>query len=480
MSYQRRAPTLIVRLISRKGSLGARGLHVRRVVTAGLLSLTAMVAAGCAVSNFDLAGGPTAAVPKTASTRSTATTANAEQADASVALGVPSTPLAEPGAAARAPVKIGLILPLTGPGQAAVVAESMKQAAELALSDLHAGHVQLIVRDDKGTPDGAAAAANEIVAEGAELILGPLFAKSVSAVSASARAKNVPVIAFSNDKQVASSATHLLSFLAGSEITRVVSYAAQKGKRRYVALYPDDAYGKLVEPSFKEAVARVGGNIVSSLTYPTDTGGRLTAVLTIVKSLHDEIVTIEGQGNPIDAIFIPGGEDTVQLLGPLLKQANIDTKRIQVIGTGALDTPNVGRDDAFVGAWFAAPDPRGFKDFADKFAVAYKHAPPRISSLAYDATSLAAALATGPDGARFIPSALTRASGFSGVDGLFRLMSDGVTDRALAILEVQKFGAAVIDSPATTFDGQQQIPGPSSQLAPLTAPQPRGAVSRIN
>jgi branched-chain amino acid transport system substrate-binding protein len=246
-----------------------------------------------------------------------------------------------------------------------------------------------------------------------------------------------------------------------------------------VALIPDDAYGKLVEPSFKEAVARNGGSLVASQTYPTDTNGRVSQVLAIVKALRDEIRGLEEHGDKIDVIFIPGGEETVQLMGPLLKQAEIDTKRIKIIGTGALDTPNAGRDEAFVGAWFAAPDPRGFKDFSERFAKAYKRSPPRIATLAYDAASLTAALATGPDGARFIPSALTRASGFNGVDGLFRLMSDGVTDRALAVLEVQQYGAAVIDQPAGSIDTQSSaVPGPSSLLE--SGAPPRGAVTKIN
>ena len=398
---------------------------------------------------------------------------------ASLALGAPSSPIAEPGAAPRAPVKIALLLPLTGPGQAGLIAGTMKQAAELALKDLNASHVQLIVKDDKATPEGASAAATESLSDGVELIMGPLYARSVATVSAIARTKSVPVIAFSNDSQVAGPATHLLSFLAGQEVSRVVSYAAQKGKLRYAALIPNDAYGKLVEPSFKEAVARSGGAIVVSQNYPADTEGRVAGVLAIVKQLQDQITSIEGQGNPIDAIFVPGGEETVQLLGPLLKQTGIDTKRIQVIGTGALDTPNAGRDDTFVGAWFAAPDPRGFKDFSEKFVRAYGQAPPRISSLAYDAASLAAALATGPDGARFIPSALTRSSGFNGVDGLFRLKSDGVAERALAILQVQKFGAAVIDAPPSFLEGAAPAPGPSSQMSVGTFQQSTGSVSKI-
>ncbi len=466
-------------------TLAAHPRGLRATLGLAMVLVVAATAQGCSVSNSPLTNAP-AGTAGSKSAKAVPAPAPADADNGSLALNAPSTPIGEPGAPPRAPVKVGLILPLTGAGQAGIVAESMKMAAELALKDVQAKHVQLVVRDDKGTPEGAMAAATDVINEGAEIILGPLYARSVSTVSAIARSKNAPVIAFSNDKQVASSSTHLLSFLAGPEVVRVVSYAAQKGKRRYVALIPDDAYGKLVEPSFKEAVARHGGVVVASHNYPADTGGRVAGLLAVVKALKDEIRGIEEHGEPVDAIFIPGGEETVQLLGPLLRQAEIDTKRIKVIGTGALDTPNAGRDDVFVGAWFAAPDPRGFKDFAERFVKAYGRSPPRIATLAYDAASLTAALATGPDGARFIPSALTRASGFNGVDGLFRLMSDGVTDRALAVLEVQKFGATVIDHPVRTMDGASAaasgaVPGPSSLLEPVGATVPsRGGVTRIN
>ena len=475
------APLASWRLQTVRGLRCATRTSTSGLATLALLMVLAIGSTGCAVTGFDSLAQSPAPGSKAAKAPVPAARADDDPTTASVALGVPAAPLTEPGAPARPPVKIALLLPLTGAGQAAIVAESMKQAAEMALKDVNAAHVQLLVRDDKGTPEGAMAAATEVVGEGAELILGPLYARSVTVVAGIARSKNIPVIAFSNDRQVAGPATHLLSFLAAQEVARVVTYAALKNKRRYIALIPDDAYGKLVEPSFKEAVARAGGIVVAAMTYPVDTGGRSSAVLTIVKNLHDEIVSIEGQGNPIDAIFIPGGEDTVQLLGPLLKQASIDTKRIQVIGTGALDTPNIGRDDAFLGAWFAAPDPRGFKDYSDKFSRAFGHAPPRISSLSYDAATLAAVFATGPDGARFIPTALTRLSGFNGVDGLFRLTNDGITERALSIMEVQKFGAAVIDQAPATFTGSAvQMAAPTAQLEPAAFPSQRGGVSRIN
>jgi hypothetical protein len=61
--------------------------------------------------------------------------------------------------------------------------------------------------------------------------------------------------------------------------------------------------------------------------------------------------------------------------------------------------------------------------------------------------NLAIALAVDSSGQGFSATALTRAGGFTGIDGAYRLLPDGTTDRSLAILEVQKFGSAVVDSP---------------------------------
>ena len=80
--------------------------------------------------------------------------------------------------------------------------------------------LQLIVKDDKGTPEGAKAAAEEAIKGGASSILGPLFAKSVAAVAPVARQADVPVIAFSNDRQVAGNGVYLLSFQPGARSRR--------------------------------------------------------------------------------------------------------------------------------------------------------------------------------------------------------------------------------------------------------------------
>jgi hypothetical protein len=189
-----------------------------------------------------------------------------------------------------------------------------------------------------------------------------------------------------------------------------------------------------------------------------------SGILEPMRKISATIEAAEAAGAPIDALFLPGTQESLEIIARLLPQADINTEKVRLIGTGGMDYPNVGRDAKLVGAWYPAPDPRGWTDFAEKYAKSYGAAPPRIASLAYDAVSLAIALSGGGQGQRYDAAELTRTSGFSGVDGAFRLLPDGGTDRALAILEVQKFGAGIVDAPA----------GLASAAPPATSALPRG------
>ena len=183
-------------------------------------------------------------------------------------------------------VRIGLILPLSAPGNAGVAAASMKNAAEMALAEFKEPNIQLLVKDDAGTPQGAQVAAQQALDEGAELIIGPLFAQSVSAVGSVARPRNIPVIAFSTDASVAARGVYLLSFLPESDVKRIVEYAVARGKRSFAALLPDNGYGAVVEAALQQEVARRGGRVLALEKYPLDPGRMTEAVKRIAQSAN--------------------------------------------------------------------------------------------------------------------------------------------------------------------------------------------------
>jgi ABC-type branched-subunit amino acid transport system substrate-binding protein len=356
-----------------------------------------------------------------------------------------------PGAAAqsgiKAPVKIALLLPLGGMGETAAVAKSMKQGAEMALFELNDPNVQLITKDDGGTAAGARAAADAAIKEGAEIIVGPLLSQSVTGAAPVARQANVPMLAFSNDTQVAGRGVYLMSFLAEEQVERVVSYAASQGKRRFAALIPDDAYGNVVELTFRRAVERSGGQVAIVQRYPQTANGMLEPA----KRVMDAIKRGEEEMSPIDALFVPGGQEALPRIGPVIAYSGIDTNKVKLLGTSAWDFPSINRDAAFVGGWYPSPDPTAWRSFSERFANTFGNAPPRVASLSYDAMGVAIGLSANPPGQRFTAANMTRSSGFSGVDGVVRFGENGLSERGLAVLEVQKFGTAVVDAAPASF-----------------------------
>lgn len=337
-------------------------------------------------------------------------------------------------------VKVGLILPLSGEGPGAVAANALRNAAELALAEFQNPDIQILVKDDRGTAEGARDATQAAIAEGAELILGPLFAPSVQAAGQVARAANRPVIAFSTDASVAARGVYLLSFLAESEVERVIGHASAQGKRSFAALIPETAYGRVVEAAFQQAVARRGARVIALERYTNERNSMVAAV--------GRVAQAAGGANPqADALFMPEAGDLLPSLAQIAQTAGINPARVKPLGTGVWNDARVFREGFLNGGWFAAPDTAGFNAFAGRYRARFNTDPTRIATLGYDAVSLAAALVRTQGTQRFAETVLTTPSGFAGADGVFRFRPDGISERALAVLEVRG-GAAVTVSPA--------------------------------
>jgi ABC-type branched-subunit amino acid transport system substrate-binding protein len=339
-------------------------------------------------------------------------------------------------------VKAGLILPLSGSGNAAVAAQSMRNAAEMALAEFNNPDIQLLVKDDGGSAPGAQQAAQQALDEGAEIILGPLFALTVGPVGRVARSRGVPVIAFSTDSNVAARGVYLLSFLPESDVDRIIGYAAGQGRRSFAALVPDNAYGSVVEAAFKQVVARRGGRVVALERYPLDRG-----------QMQGPVRNVAQAAGGADAIFIPDGADSAPSVVQTLIASGIDTKRVQLLGTGLWEDAQIFSNPQLEGAWYAGPDSTGFRNFSGRYRSRYGQDPVRTASLAYDAVALVAALVKTQGKQRFSETVLTNTSGFTGIDGLFRFRPDGTNQRGLAVLRVSSTGGQIISPPPKGFGG---------------------------
>ncbi len=363
-------------------------------------------------------------------------------------------PVAAVPLAPSTPVKVAILVPLSG--NSADVGEAILNAAQLALFDIGGDSFELIPRDTKGTAAGAREAAESALHEGAQLILGPLFADEVHAASSVATSANVNMVAFTTDWKQAGGNTFVMGFMPSGQVQRVLDFAASRNIRRIGVIAPQGEYGDTILNAYNASVAQAGITTIDTMRF---TPGETNLSVPLQKfSRIDQRRQANGTilPPPFEAIFIPAGGADVRSISNLLAYYDADAQSVKRLGTGLWDDPAMAHEQSLNGGWFAAPDPQVRKRFENKYRDTYGATPPRLASLGYDSTALAAALAraslkNGNVADAFNRNAITTPNGFAGIDGIFRFHPDGVIERGLAILELKNGQTTVIDPAPKTF-----------------------------
>ncbi len=395
------------------------------------------------------------------------------------------------------PAKVALLLPLSGTH--ASLGKAMLQAAQMATFDIGHTTFNLIPIDTKGTTQGAKIAASEAVKEGAQLVLGPVFANSVRAAKPITERARIQMLSFSTDWSLAGGNTFIMGFLPFDQVERIVSYySAHNNLGRIGVIAPQSPYGNTVTQLYRRLEDRYGLETVSIEQYApqtpnlaplvrnfTDFDKRTAAAEEIAHatmlenmnakaikkaqskgiSLNDiELADIDEDeiakaklelGAPFDAVLMPVGGQAAITISNLMSQYDLPPRMTKRLGTGLFDDLSLASEVSMRGAWFAAPSPRSRQNFESRYKSIYGKAPPRLSSLAYDATALTAVLAQRGLQSHGTPSfdrtSITNPNGFSGIDGIFRFHENGIAERGLAILEYQRGKIVEIDPAPKTF-----------------------------
>lgn len=340
------------------------------------------------------------------------------------------------------PVRVGLLLPFSNGSPATrALAASLMKAAELALFESRNHDILLISADEGATPQEAKAGARTLLAQGAEVIVGPLFAQSVTSVAPLARDRGVPVISFSTDRTVAGDGVYLLSFQPENEVRRIVDFAAAQGRTKFAALVPSSVYGSRVADAFRTEVKASNGQVTAVERFVPASDGIAEPAQAVAQTAPD-------------TILIAQGGSLLREIAPTLANDGIDSQQVKYLGTGLWDDTTIAHEPLLAGGWFAAPAPGARREFEEKYRATFGATPPQLAALGYDALSLVALLASGPAYHRFTARALTDPNGFAGADGIFRFEPDGTSERGLAVLSVEPGGGFRVISPAPkTFQG---------------------------
>ncbi|MFC4291686.1 penicillin-binding protein activator [Sphingorhabdus arenilitoris] len=330
--------------------------------------------------------------------------------------------------------QVALLLPITGPD--GDVGQSIANAAALAMTDTNSTtKINLKTYD---TALGVAAAAQQAVADGNKLILGPLRGDNVVTAADIARTKNVPIISFSNDIGVAGRNVYVLGHLPSQSVDRIVRFAKAKGKNRFGAIVSNNVYGQRASSNLTISVRDAGGVLVN-VQQADDSQASIDAAVARLKA--------EG---PVDAILIGGTGGWARMVAPSLKRSRVNA---QILGTELWNIDSRLASSADMrGAWFASVADGYYRQFAEKYRTRYGKAPLRLSSLGYDAILLTSRVSQEWQlGTTFPITNLIDPGGFIGIDGAFRFSGNGLSERMLEVQEVRAGQFTVIEAAPGAF-----------------------------
>lgn len=346
-----------------------------------------------------------------------------------------------------APVPVALLVP-SGSGQAGdeFLAQSLQNAAKLAIADLSGVQIDLRVYSTGGQPGQAQAMAIKAVDEGAQIILGPVFAQEANAAGVAVSSRGVNVLSFSNNPDIAGGNVFVLGQTFETTATRLASYAASTGKRNLMVVHDQNTGGQLGLAAIRSGASAAGASVVAVGNYEFSQNGVVSAIPGIAAS---------AKASGADAIFFTADTaGALPLVTQLLRENGISADTTRFIGLTRWDVPTASLGlPGLQGGWFAMPDPGLFQQYQARYTAAFGSAPHPISGLAYDGIAAIGALVKQGKANALTGAALTQGSGFVGVNGIFRLRSDGTNDRGLAVAEVRGGTMVVIDAAPRSFGG---------------------------
>lgn len=345
----------------------------------------------------------------------------------------------------NAPVPVALLVPFgSEDSNNDLLATSLQNAAQLAVGDLGDVKVDLRIYKTGGNAEGAAEAAKTAVDEGAKIILGPVFANAANAAGSAVSARGVSVLSFSNSTEIAGGNVFVLGHTFENTADRLIQYAASQGLDNVLVVHADNLTGQVGRQAVERAASNAGMNYTGSASYEFSQQGVINAVRDISKQVRDTNAGV--------IVFASDTAGALPILAQLLPENGVDPAKVKFMGLTRWDIPTQTLSlGGLQGGWFALPDPSLSGSFRDRYMQAYGQPPHPLAGIAYDGIAAIGALVSSGKSDALSRENLTQASGFAGVNGVFRLRSDGTNERAMAVVEIETKQVKVIDPAPRTF-----------------------------
>lgn len=372
-------------------------------------------------------------------------------------------------------VQVALFLPFSGKNKDLGFSLFNSATISLFYNDPN-GIIELVLFDSKENPKDSEKAFKEIIDKKIKIVIGPIFSNSVEAIEKLARQHKITVISLSNNQNLINKidkegGVFISGILPEMQIEKIVNYAISQGKLNFAIIAPSNQYGKTITELLKKFVRSKQGNFITSEFYDNNSKDLDRVVERVIDSfiLPDNLSKAKKDKdlviNDYDRIYpqvimIPESGKIASKIISSIKKQNKEERDFQILGTSQWDDKSIF-DSNLINAWFPAPENEKFSDLENFYYSKYEKFPPRLASIVYDMIGLIAEITNRKQGqtpnlSDFINFKNGDKNGYQGVDGLFRFLPNGLTQRNLAVLKITTSGKAgnwfeTIEKPNDSF-----------------------------
>ena len=337
--------------------------------------------------------------------------------------------------------RVGLLIPTSGVnGQLGM---ELQRGAELALFSMGDTTIELLVFDTAGGPRAEEAARAALAAE-VDIIIGPLFSRSVVAARAIAGTRNVPMLSLSNNLDVADRTSWLLGYMPEQQIELLLGHALTAGHTRIAILAEQSPFGRRLATHALRRLKQLGmtPEVVQTLS---------PAQLASEDQLKAAIQTFTGYEPPaedeeapafadlppprFEAVVFAGGAEFALRTAPVLAYYDADSERVLYLGNAQWNQRRLLMEPSLHGALFASRPTDQDEKFNGLWTDIWDSRPGSLARLSFDAMAMITVAAkTRP---RRWRSSLVANSGFNGFSGAYRLLPDGSNRRAFELRQIE-------------------------------------------
>ncbi len=246
--------------------------------------------------------------------------------------------------------KVLVFLPFTG--SYSNFGNKIRQAIDLSVLSFGSNTIK-IVYFDTGTKYSLTEVKKIVEEIKPKLILGPFTSKSARKLKPYIIEASIPMFAFTNNIDIVEDNIWSLGFSREEQVDSVLSCALLKNHKKFGIIVPNDLYGKVILAKASNIINNDKNTSLEKLTLSNLEMRNKSRLALILKRFVSYNSDNKSSNFPkFDAILISGNKNFILEIAPLLAYYEVDTAKVQILGTEKFNSNEVKNEPSLERSWF--------------------------------------------------------------------------------------------------------------------------------